>query len=463
MPTLTRYTGNPVIPIHSPTQRIAIELAAERDAASGELRGIYTVCTGVPPNVVPELHEVASRDGLRFLVDANNRAVVGGVNAAAGWPYPANCASFHRVNGVDHCFFVNGYVNGNLWHAIRPQEQGWSILPGGPVIPWNHDGAHGVYNSDFVIDENGIWWMAVEFIDAPLTQPNATYRMKMFKSLDGGNTFQQVSGYLESLRFGAGCYGGPRIKKVGSLWMILYHASTGTDSINPNFPTFIAKAASADLINWTRDANPLLQVTDEVIWGIPADQLADPELIDYGDYCEIIYEDANNNLATLAMLSGRINVAIWDGTLAELAAYAPPAPPVGAVVIDNGSPGFSVSGSQWLSYVNGHLNDHHYAPTGSGDQIATWQFGVPPGQYKVYAAWPTHENRATNAPFRIYDGATLLDTVRVNQELAPADETINGSGFKLLGTFAIATSLTVTLANDADEWIIADAIAAVQD
>ena len=49
--------------------------------------------------------------------------------------------------------------------------------------------------------------------------------------------------------------------------------------------------------------------------------------------------------------------------------------------------------------------------------------------------------------------------MRVNQELAPGDFTDQGVGWKDLGTYNITgDTLTVQLSDDADDYVIADAI-----
>ena len=83
-----------------------------------------------------------------------------------------------------------------------------------------------------------------------------------------------------------------------------------------------------------------------------------------------------------------------------------------------------------------------------------------PGLYRVSATWTPDPNRASNAPYTILDGSTPLATVRVNQELAPNHFTANGvTWFNLGGTYNITgDTLVVRLTNDADEYVIADAV-----
>jgi hypothetical protein len=70
-----------------------------------------------------------------------------------------------------------------------------------------------------------------------------------------------------------------------------------------------------------------------------------------------------------------------------------------------------------------------------------------------------HANRATNAPFTVLDGSTPLSTVAVNQELTPNDLNANGVLWEDLGAFNITgNSLSVQLSNNANQYVIADAI-----
>ena len=134
-----------------------------------------------------------------------------------------------------------------------------------------------------------------------------------------------------------------------------------------------------------------------------------------------------------------------------------------AQIIDDGDTGFAAAGS-WVLYTNGGRgNDLRYAAAGSGSSVATWGFPVSAaGSYRVSATWLLHTNRATNAPFSVYNGAatgTPLQTVLVNQQWAPSGFTDSGSTWQDLGVFAItASTLSVKLTNAANGYVIADAI-----
>lgn len=134
-------------------------------------------------------------------------------------------------------------------------------------------------------------------------------------------------------------------------------------------------------------------------------------------------------------------------------------------IIDDGAAGFSQT-SGWVNYTGvGREGDVHYAAAGSGGTVATWTFTVPvAGDYLVSASWVPHPNRATDAPYRLYNGvagaANLQGTQRVNQELTPVADFLDaGTSFQNLSVVSVSgNTLTVTLANDANQYVIADAI-----
>ncbi len=98
---------------------------------------------------------------------------------------------------------------------------------------------------------------------------------------------------------------------------------------------------------------------------------------------------------------------------------------------------------------------------GDGSAVAEWKFtGVPSGSYRVSATWLAHTNRATDAPYTIFDDNTPLDSVQVNQQLVPGDFVDEGVGWQDLGgPHEIASgTLTVQLTDLADNFVIADAI-----
>jgi len=134
---------------------------------------------------------------------------------------------------------------------------------------------------------------------------------------------------------------------------------------------------------------------------------------------------------------------------------------LGEYIVDDGDAAYTRTAG-WSNLTNtlGYQLDYDYAPAGNGSSSATWSFvGIPNGQYQVFARWSHFSNRATNAPFTILDLGVPVATVLVNQQLAPTGDYSNGFHWQSLGTFSTTTNnLAVRLANNANGYVIADAI-----
>jgi uncharacterized repeat protein (TIGR01451 family) len=137
-----------------------------------------------------------------------------------------------------------------------------------------------------------------------------------------------------------------------------------------------------------------------------------------------------------------------------------------AQIVDNDDAGYSQT-EGWEPFAAGHLGDLRFT-TGEGfnpplPAVATWSFsGLTAGTYLASATWPAHPNRATNAPFSVFDGTNVIGTVQVNQELAPNDFADQGSAWENLGVFTISGSeLNIQLSNRANDYVIADAVRVV--
>jgi hypothetical protein len=130
-------------------------------------------------------------------------------------------------------------------------------------------------------------------------------------------------------------------------------------------------------------------------------------------------------------------------------------------IIDDTEGGFAITGS-WSTHSQppGAMNGtFHYSAAGSGFDVATWTFDVTAGVYRVSASWSASYNRATDAKYSVLDDATSLATVTVNQQIAADDLADAGVLWEDLGTFAVSsTTLVVELADNANNFVIADAI-----
>lgn len=139
----------------------------------------------------------------------------------------------------------------------------------------------------------------------------------------------------------------------------------------------------------------------------------------------------------------------------------------GALVIDDGDAGFSATGFSFWS--GGYQNDFQYSGGDNTGDTATWTFtGLASGRYAVATTWRAEANRATDAPFSVYDGAAipanLLDTQDLNQQVGPNDFSEDGVFWEeLVGSFNVTSgTLTVTLTDDADNFVIADAVRVIR-
>ncbi|MBK8065228.1 MAG: hypothetical protein IPK29_15170 [Betaproteobacteria bacterium] len=91
-------------------------------------------------------------------------------------------------------------------------------------------------------------------------------------------------------------------------------------------------------------------------------------------------------------------------------------------------------------------------PVNAAPNTASWTVSLGQAKtYRVYARWTQHPNRATDAKYTV-SHAGGSQTVVVNQE-------VGGGQWNLLGTYAFgAGAATVTLTDEADGYVIADAV-----
>ncbi len=139
-------------------------------------------------------------------------------------------------------------------------------------------------------------------------------------------------------------------------------------------------------------------------------------------------------------------------------------PPAGATIVDDGDAGFHVASGAWGSGGGSQFfqSDHRYHAPGSGSSVVEWEFSglVPGAMYQVAATWAGTWNRATDAPFTVTDGVTSL-TVDKDQGQAPDDFTDQGSSWEFLTDLTLdagSSTLTVRLSDDANGYVIADAV-----
>jgi len=135
-------------------------------------------------------------------------------------------------------------------------------------------------------------------------------------------------------------------------------------------------------------------------------------------------------------------------------------------IVDNGKAGFVKTGGNWQYCGHDplrHTSDYFQTTSENTGETARWTFAsLPPGsEYEVFARWRSRYDRARNAPFSVYDGGELLDTLQVDQVY---DSGGTPGGWESLGTYTIESgTLVVQLTNtDVDGRVCADAVRVVK-
>ncbi len=145
------------------------------------------------------------------------------------------------------------------------------------------------------------------------------------------------------------------------------------------------------------------------------------------------------------------------------AAVTPPPPASQPMIINAGGSGFSTTGAwqQWAGFGHAGGLDEEAMP-GDGSAKADFAYtGLAPGQYTVAITWPIYSNRATNAPYTIYDGSTSLGSDSINQQASPVGSTDStGTTWQALSTVTVGADglLKVELSNLANGRVEADAV-----
>ena len=154
------------------------------------------------------------------------------------------------------------------------------------------------------------------------------------------------------------------------------------------------------------------------------------------------------------------------GASAAITSSPPPPPsPASTTLIDNADFGYSEEDAgtiDWHTVANAAARGGDYRRQNGwiGADKAFWDFaGLRPGWYQIWVTWPPVGNHATNSPYSIYDGGSLVSTVAVDQTLTPSGPLFAGSPWESLGAYLIsADNLRVELTDNANNFISADAV-----
>jgi len=147
----------------------------------------------------------------------------------------------------------------------------------------------------------------------------------------------------------------------------------------------------------------------------------------------------------------------------------------GAALVDDGDAGFAVIGGafqQNIFPVDGAFEqDYLFAPSLAQGEGVQWTFeDLNDGRYELFVTWLPHEARATQVRYEVVDvnGNPLevrdadgepVQTLRVNQRLAPAGADHGGRPWQSLGLVdVVGGEVRVTLAGPAAGFVAADAM-----
>ena len=172
------------------------------------------------------------------------------------------------------------------------------------------------------------------------------------------------------------------------------------------------------------------------------------------------------NLGSYPVYSGTLRVVLGndaDGFVIADSSYVSAA--TIPAVVDNGDPNYAEAGT-WSTAGGGGVNgSYRFAAAGTGASTATWQIAIPgPGSYDVEVTWVPYSNRASNARYRVTTNAgQTITTVLVDQRQAPSGVTAGGVTYQSLGVFnnVVGGNIQITLDNNADGFVIADAVRVV--
>jgi Bacterial pre-peptidase C-terminal domain len=166
--------------------------------------------------------------------------------------------------------------------------------------------------------------------------------------------------------------------------------------------------------------------------------------------------------------SYRVRVTGESSTAGEyFLGVTPLTAPAVTITVDNTSWGFSVHGTGW-SLVNDASyggSERTHVGVSSGTDFAQWQYSenvTAATPYAIYATWVPASGNASNATYKIFDGATLLTTVVVDQTRSPNTGLIGGSLVKQIYTYVPLTTglhvIRIQLSDIANGTVVADAI-----
>ncbi len=119
------------------------------------------------------------------------------------------------------------------------------------------------------------------------------------------------------------------------------------------------------------------------------------------------------------------------------------------VIIDNGDAGTASEGTWKTSGGENPYGSDSLYSMNAGDTY-TFEASVN-GEYQISLWWTQYSNRLTDVPVEIYDGDTLIDIIKVNQQM-------DGGKWNVLGTYIFSGTANVIIVSEGDGSASADAV-----
>jgi hypothetical protein len=114
--------------------------------------------------------------------------------------------------------------------------------------------------------------------------------------------------------------------------------------------------------------------------------------------------------------------------------------PTPAMILGDYGPGFAENGKGWSSLQAGYAAQSQSNIAPPGDASASWQVsGVTPDSYLVQATWTASPLNTNDAVYEIFNGATLLQSVSVNQQQSPSGPVLGGMAFQTLASVSLTS------------------------
>lgn len=241
-------------------------------------------------------------------------------------------------------------------------------------------------------------------------------------------------------------------------------AGNGSSTTTFSFTGLEAGASYQILGTWVADAN---RATNSPFTVVDGATTLGTTLVNQQAAPTGVNLDAFNwaNLGVFTSTSGSLDITLSNNANGYVVADAIRLVQVADVIVDDGGVGYSESGSGWTQGnpppgSTPYSGDYRVHAAGTGANTATWTFtDLADGTYDVFTTWTAHSNRASNAKYSIADGGDSEGTFTVNQKNAPNDELLYGVSWEKLATVTVENGiLTVTLSDNANGYVIADAV-----